>query len=287
MATITLEQLVQCVQELPALPDVAMKVLKMTEDPNASARGIGNTISSDVALTARVLRIANSAYYGLPRSVSTISEAIVILGMQALRNLALAASAYDTLKRECDGYGLQAGELWKHSVTCALMSQIIANRTHAIRSEEGFVGGLLHDVGKVILNVHVSPQFQAIMALAELDDLPFHEAERTVLGFDHAEVGARVAEKWNLPQPLCSAIAGHHVIERGRDNPNLTAVIHVANGLSHTVRYGLGSDGPRDKMDPSAVALLQLTDNDMDEIIEEMIKQLDRAGPTLSFDRAA
>src|SRR5215470_3327740 len=124
VATITLEQLIQYVQELPALPDTAIKVLKMTDDPSVSARDIANTIANDLALTSRVLKIANSAYYGMPRSVSTVNEAVIILGMQALRNLALAAAAYDTLKNEAAGYSLATGELWRHSLSTAIASQI-------------------------------------------------------------------------------------------------------------------------------------------------------------------
>lgn len=283
MPAITLDQLVQWVEEVPALPNVAVKVLKMTEDPMASARDIGNTIAVDVALTSRVLRIANSAYYGMPRSISTVQEAVVILGMQVLRNLALAAASYDMLKREFSAYGLAAGELWRHSITCALAAQIIAKETRAVRSEEAFVAGLLHDIGKVILNVHAASQFQAIMALAELDALPFHEAERAVLGFDHAEVGARLAEKWNLPHALCSAIGGHHDLSQDGDAPQLTAVVHVANHVCKRNLMGLGSEKPCSPPKPEGLALLRLTESDLEGVADELIRQMERAKASFEF----
>lgn len=283
MPAITLDQIVQWVEEVPALPNVAVKVLKMTEDPMVSARDIGNTIAVDVALTSRVLRIANSAYYGMPRSISTVQEAVVILGMQVLRNLALAAASYDMLKREFSAYGLAAGELWRHSIMCALASQIIAKETRAVRSEEAFVAGLLHDIGKVILNVHAASQFQAIMALAELDALPFHEAEKAVLGFDHAEVGARLAEKWNLPHALCSAIGGHHDLSQDEDAPQLTAVVHVANYVCKRDLMGLGTDRPCSSPKPEGLALLRLTEDDLEGVADELIQQMERAKASFEF----
>ncbi|MGC8667579.1 MAG: HDOD domain-containing protein [Chthonomonadales bacterium] len=277
MATLTLDQLVQSVDELPSLPDVALKVLQMADDPGVSAREISRVISADMALAARLLRIANSAYYGITRSVSTINEAVVILGMQAVRSLALAAASYDTLRREYAGYGLRAGELWHHSMATAIAAQIIAGRTRAARNEEAFVAGLLHDVGKVVLNVHVGPQFEVIRALAELDNLPFHVAEKSVLGYDHAEVGARVAEKWNLPEHLCAAIGGHHSLDRGSSAPELAAVINVADGIAHLDAMGLDEGTAPPRYDARALDALQLKEEDVEQIAAEMNSQLERA----------
>jgi HD-like signal output (HDOD) protein len=264
-----------------------MKVVRLTDDPSSSARQIGDLIASDVALTSRVLRIANSAYYGMSRSVSTVNEAVLILGMQALRSLAIAASAYDTLNREVAGYNMQAGELWLHSLSCGLASQIIAKRTRAARFEEAFVAGLMHDVGKVILNAHVQTQFQAILALVELEDMPFYQAEKMILGFDHAEVGARLAEKWNLPGALCAAIAGHHDLEQGEEAPQLTAIVHVANALCVRQGVSLVETGARKLLDLAALESLRLTEDALSDMVEEMMLQLDKMKSTLDLSRRA
>jgi len=287
MGVLTLDQLVACVQELPALPEAAQKVFRMTEDPNVSTREIGSVISSDIALTTRLLRIANSAYYGIPRMVGTISEAVVILGIQALRNLALAAATFDLMKGEFAGYGLRAGELWRHSVLCALSAQIIAKKTQAVKLEEAFVGGLLHDVGKVVLNVHVAPQFQAILALAELDEMPFHEAERLILGFDHAEVGRRVAEKWNLPTPLCMAIGAHHQADLEGDTAGLTAVIQAADAACYVENSLLLAPDPRSQCPAAALETLNLAQADLDEIVREAAEQASRSQGLSPVGRAA
>lgn len=280
MPLLTLDQLVQHVKELPSLPDTTVKVLKMTDDPSASARSISNAISVDVALTSKVLKIANSAYYGMPRSVATINEAVLILGMQALRNLALAASTYDMLRRELSGYNLAVGELWNHSISCAVAAQIIASRKRLGRPEEAFVAGLLHDVGKVVLNVHVSSQFQAIMAISELDAIPFYDAEKLILGFDHAEVGSKVAEHWNLPSSLCDAIAGHHHPLSEEKVSWLTAAVYAANIISQAdnqERSGI----VRNPLHPDVLEMLKMTDDDCDIIRDELGDHLSRLKFTL------
>jgi len=287
MPTLTLDQLVHWVQEIPPLPNVAMRVIRMADDPNTGPRDIAAVVSSDVALATRVMRIANSAYYGMARKVTTLNEAVLLLGLKAMRSLAVAAAAYDTLKAEASGYNLAAGELWRHSISCAIASQVIAQKTRKIAPEEAFVAGLLHDVGKVILSLYVAQQFQAILALVELEQIPFSEAERTVLGFDHAEVGARIAEKWNLPDPLCAAIAGHHHLERGAAAPELTAVVHVANAACLTEGMGIGSDGLDEPLDMAALATLGLTLADVDGILDDLVEQFQRSAGLYETLRAA
>jgi putative nucleotidyltransferase with HDIG domain len=274
-----MEQLVEHVENLPALPDTTIKVIQLADDPNSSVREIGQIIAMDIAFTTRVLTIANSAFYGMSRSITTVNDAVLILGMSALRNLAVAAATYETLNREVAGYRLQAGQLWKHSVECAVVAQIIAKQTRKVKMDEAFVAGLLHDVGKVVLNVYVGPQFEAIRALAELDEMPFHDAERMVLGFDHAEVGSKIAEKWNLPPMHCAAIAGHHRVELGAQAPALAAIVHVANAICKRQSIASEMDSPDVMPDAAALAELGLDDQSLAEIYDQMILHMERTQP--------
>lgn len=274
MAALTLQQLVSFVEDIPPLSASTIQVMHMAEDPACSVKAISAAISSDVALTSRVLKLANSAYYGMPRSVSTVREAVLILGTRTVRDLSIAASAMDTLQMDSSGYGLPMGALWRHSVTVAVASQVAADRVRGVRPEEAFVAGLLHDIGKVVLHVYVAAQFQAILALIDLDGMQFCEAEKFVLGFDHAEVGTKIAENWNLPAPLCEAIGCHHNVSLAKDAKALSAVVHIANiaAMGADIDQSAGALGVR--LDPLALEITGLTEEDMEWLGKETAEHL-------------
>ena len=253
-----------------------MTVVRLAEDPGASARDITQAVVTDLALSSRALRIANSAYYGLSRQVSTVGEAVLILGARALRDLAIAAASAPILHLDTSGYGMARGALWKHSIGVAVTAQTLAKRVRGVRQAEAFTAGLLHDVGKVVLHQHVAAQMQAILAFAELDSLSFVEAEKFVLGFDHAETGAHVAEKWNLPSELCQAIGGHHHGEGASSDAKLAAVVHIANALSAAEGLQAAIAGQEAGPDEEAVEALGLTTDALEAVQSEVLACLDK-----------
>ena len=198
------------VGDLPPLPAVAAKVLEILKDPDADLTALVSIIEKDQALTAKVLRVSNSAYYGLVRRISTVKDAVVTLGFNNMRNQVLALSAYSLMQGPASGYALEAGSLWDHSLCTGLCAEHLAD-TLGYKSikDEVFIGGLLHDIGKTILSYYVSARFSNILERVDQLGQTFVEAERE-LGFDHAEVGARVALRWNLPESLVSMIGDHH-----------------------------------------------------------------------------
>lgn len=272
-----LQQLVQTIRDLPALPEVVVRVMRMAEDPRTDAQGIARVIATDQAMAARVLKLANSAFYGLPRRVGTLSEAVVILGFRTIKNLAIAASTFELLNREIAGYWLQRGELWRHSLACAIGAQLIARRARLPVSEEAFVAGLLHDIGKVAIDLFVRAQFDQIMERALQDRIPFVEAEQAVLGFNHAMAGGLIAEKWNLPPLLVSVIKYHHQPSSAPDRDPMISVVHLADLLSITMGIGIGGDGLYYTLEDGTLGMFELSQADIDELCEEIVDQMAQA----------
>jgi len=240
---LSLNDVVQRVEELPALPHVTYRVLELTSRPDTTLSQLTEIITQDQVLTAKVLRMANSVYYGYARRIYGITEALLILGFSTVRNLVMAASVYNVMDREVQGYFLPRGELWKHSMSTALIARSLAKKTGYELPDQAFVAGLLHDMGKIILNTYMNQKFEDVISKVNAENIPFMAAERQILGFDHAVMGSRVAEKWNLPFELVEAIANHHTPALAKHNPKLTSLVHVADAASMSMGIGLGGDG--------------------------------------------
>lgn len=272
--SLNLENLIKKVNDLPSLPIVTMQVMKLTDDPKTSILDLANTILQDQALTAKILRLANSAFYGFARSISTITDAIVILGFKSIRDLVLAASVYDVANKELKGYALAKGELWKQSIISAMLARKIAKKIKYHSTDEAFVAGLLHDIGKVVINLYVNEAYKEILAKVENEKIPFLVAEKEILGFDHAEVGAYVARKWNLPESLVNTIAFHHNPSEAPGDKQQCAIVHISDAICMTIGVGLGADGLLYQFDEGALKELHLKGRDIEDIISEVSDEL-------------
>lgn len=284
---ITLDEVLKQVKDLPALPHVILKVVKMAARPEVSAREIGQVIAQDPSFCVRLLKLANSSYYGLPQTVSTITDAVAMLGHDSVRNMALVAATQEVLYSAISGYDLEAGDLWRHSLACAYAAEMLAVHCRYPESEEAFVAGLLHDVGKVIIGMHVDRAIPRIQTYMAKHSCTFIEAERAVLSFDHAEVGGRIASHWNLPSNLVQAISWHHQPVRNGKLFPLAGITHIANGLCLMAGIGLGADGLCSSIDPIAYAALNLDDATVDEIMARLVETIVEQQPFFTSKKAA
>ena len=256
-------RIISKLKDIKSFPQFVLETLRKLNDPTSSASDVAQSLSRDEGLVLRVLKLANSAAYGMTRSISNISEAIALLGYKNVSNIVLAASVYSVMDKGLSGYALDRGELWRHSLTVAYASRYIAQVTGNVPTEDAYVGGLLHDIGKVILNDYVRFGYGIIVKMVEEEHVPFPEAEARVLGFDHAMVGAILTERWDLPESYQMAVAYHH---KPNDLPEDKAkfqgildVVSVANSICLMLGIGLGADGLQTYMFPEPLERLGIT----------------------------
>lgn len=274
MKKITPQELARKVEELPALPAVACKVMELVEDPRTSAQDVEAVLKKDQSLTAQVLRLANSAFYGIPRRITTVAEATVFLGFKTLKSAVLTASLSGMLQRKLSGYVLERGELWKHSLSVAFSAQTLAKKTRFPRPEVAYTAGLLHDIGKLILDTYLKASYREVLERVDRTGSTFLEAEEEILGFNHAAVGAQLTEHWGFPSSLVETIGFHHQPDLATKDPSLCAIVHLADWLSVTLGIGMGVDGFLYRVSPEALAVLSLEKGSLEELILELYQIL-------------
>ena len=264
------QQFVNRIGDLPSVPAIAATVIALVEDPNASAEDLRAVIERDPALAARILKVANSSLFGFSRRIETLRHAIALLGFRTVKNLVLGASMKEVFKR----FGLTERLLWEHATRAGAVAARLSEHPGVdVDREEAFTVGLLHDLGKIALNNAAPEEYSRVVARVYNDGVGFVVAEREIFGFDHAELGALVAEKWRLPPRLETAIRLHHTPEALDTLPledrRLTALATVTTCIC--TRIGVGRREPIQALDPRshpAWAALGLGDDDLEGVLE-------------------
>ncbi len=241
MTDTKLRTLIEEAENLPVLPHIAMEILERIEDPMSMLEDFKNLIEKDQVLTMRILRLANSAYYGYPREISKISDAIIILGLDTIRSLVLAISTRQMMISNVVTYGLKKGELWEHSVCVALMARLIARELKIEDVEKYFVAGLVHDIGKLVIDSYVRKEREKFISQIKTGGVSITEAEERVIGYNHSFIGAEIAKTWKLPDFIVSTIKYHHdPYNAGTEFYKDATIIALANELSYELAKGVG-----------------------------------------------
>ncbi|MBA4373163.1 MAG: HD family phosphohydrolase [Thermodesulfovibrio sp.] len=257
--------------DIPAVPMVAMKVLKLVDSQNTDVDSLQEVIMADQSLAARVLQMSNSSFYGMGRNVDTISDAIVLMGFNTIKNLALAVSTKEVYKK----FGLLEQKLWEHSIGVSVAAGLIAREIRVGPAEEATVLGLLHDVGKVVMNNSQPERFSMLTEMVYNERVMYTDRERSIFGFGHAEVGGIFAHKWGFPNHLCDSIRRHHfgsyddLLDLEPRTRALCCIVALADSLC--IRLGVGYRGPMADLplrDSEYMQLLKITEDRMAEIIE-------------------
>ena len=267
--------IVNKVHNLPTLPQVVESVMSMVEDPNASAVQLAEVISKDQALMAKVLRVVNSAYTGMPKEITTLKQATVILGFNTIKNLVLSASIFDTFGKGDVNNRFDRVKFWEHSIGTAVGAKVLAKRIGSENPEEMFIAGLVHDIGKIIIDEYLHNEFLKILDLVDARQIRILEAENEILGVGHPQLGEWVARKWNLPLNLVECIAFHHSPQLAVNSKERVAIVHIANAIPRIEGIGFGGDNQTPIIDPDGWATLQIPAEDLGELIVTIKKEFE------------
>lgn len=230
-------RLLSSIRNLPSIPMVMFEVSKLLNNPNTSASELGKMIGKDQGLVAKILTVANSPLYGLPRRVSTIEFAIVILGFEHIKNIVIALSMVEAFKKD----GLKNWDsktYWNHSILTASIAKKIADDLYLPKSGEAFTAGLLHDLGISIIQRYFNKEFILINELVDSQQMRYLKAEEQILGLTHQEIGKFLISRWNLPSSLGDVICNHHHPSMSEENKVIASVIHLADYMTQYLNTG-------------------------------------------------
>ncbi len=283
-----IKRITESIIGLPTLPTVVSKMIELVDNPKTSAASLARLISTDQSLTARILKLANSAYYGFSREISTVNMAIVVMGFNAVKDMGLSLSVFDMFKNSTPAGSFDINRFWEHSIGCGIASRLLAQRYQHRIAGEAFVAGLLHDIGKVILDQYAHNEFVKIMDMASNGTVSLDQAEQSVIGVNHAKVGEWLAEKWRLPLVITRSIRYHHCPWECNEDPVLVAMVNLANYLCHI--SGIGHSGRNAPVIPDDEVWeifsregIGLEYTDLDSVQSEFLLEFDRNDTFLSF----
>ena len=264
-------EIISKMKSFPSMSGIAAKVLKLLDDPDSSAGQVEQLLKQDPSLTANLLKLTNSAYFGIPSKVGSVRHAIAMLGWKRLSKLVMAACVSAITDRQIPGYDLPPGVLWQHSVAVSVTAEGLMRELKVAESDEIFTAALLHDLGKLILGGFVEKELKEIEKVAARG-IPFQMAEQEVLGTDHAEIGALMLESWSFPPKLVSAVRWHHDPDSAPETSAMTDIVHVANVLCLMIGIGIGVEGLHYEPSVSATKRLGIKPTQLELIASQTVE---------------
>lgn len=266
----------ECVRSLPPLPAAVERLMSLAKQPDADFKQIAQVVESDQTLTAKVLRVANSAFYGTSRQVQTIRQATVLLGSDAIFNIALSTSAMNVQRSIAEEWPIDADAFWRHNIGVAIAARRMAKALRIEKPEEAFVAGLLHDIGKLILLTHFGQTYADVLTRSQEDGTPLHVIEQEELDTNHTVAGHALCLHWKIPSPLAQGVAQHHD-ESLPAVTSLEAVVRNANDLTKTIRIGRSGNECVQLRDPQHLPQNRIGAQQLRQIILELPAEVDDA----------
>lgn len=272
-----LRSLIENTTDLPTLPTVVGKLIALVSNPAASASDIGHLIEQDQVLTVRVLKLVNSAFYGFPQQIRSIQHAVVILGFAKVKNVVLTSSILD-MSGEMKSGTLNMTDLWRHSLGSAIVARRVADRMgKGVSSDDAFIGGLLHDIGKMLLARLLGQHYLPIVEAAQERGALLRDVEMKVLGVSHAQAGNWLAERWRLPLAIQQMIRLHHRPEAATGERDLVNAVHLADILTRALGIGSGGDKGMPGVSQGVDAQYGLDDAFLRDVLDASVDDLNKS----------
>ncbi len=269
-------EILRKVSSVPALPEIVLQLRRLCSDDRVGYAEIAALIERDPILTASVLRLANSVFFGGAGQIGSVQLAMTRLGLKRVYQMALTVSLAPIAHVELSGYGMNPHQLWEHSLATAMLGERLAEQQPDVDPSDAYTAGLLHDMGKIVMSSFVDVDLEAIRRGLD-EGLAFDEAEKKALGVDHADIAGALLERWQIPSAVQKAVRWHHRPASCDSDPRLADVIHAADVLSMSVGWGLGDDGLRYYMDEGAAERLDLHRTDVERFLASITTEIEDA----------
>ncbi|MCD6293328.1 MAG: HDOD domain-containing protein [Deltaproteobacteria bacterium] len=265
--------------DLPPMNEVVMKAQEIMADPNSNIEDLAAIIETDQSVVVKILKLMNSPYYGLGREISSIGQACSLLGFGKLREVIVAVGVSNVLGKKLKGYEFESGELWLHSIATGFCSRILAEKKNRELANDAYTGGLLHDVGKIILDPYVLERKDAFDNFMKDETKLVLDAEKAILGFDHAEIASDICRKWHIPENVTISIQYHHYPSLS-EGSELAHIVHAADYLVRQSGLGYEDDDLMVELEEGAIDFLGFTQENFSDIsfqVLEYVQKIDGA----------
>lgn len=277
----TLEHIFDNLVELPTFPKVIARALAILDDPKGTIAQLVDVLRFDPALTANMLRLTNSAHFGLPRQVTDLHTALTLLGQRQTREILIASAGAPYLTKPLSGYRMAPRDLWAHSMAAALIAEVLGDECNYPDPPVLFTGALLHDIGKIVLNMFVGDRLDEILTLAQQDGFTFTEAEWHVLGGDHAVIGSDILRQWEFPPDIVRAVRNHHDPDLYIYD-DLSALLALSNIMAVQLGMGVGADGFRHRITQELLKRFGFTRKDVHRCIVRALAAYEKSSDIIS-----
>ena len=282
MESTKLTEIVASIEAFPSMPAAGSKLLAVLEEPEVSVQKVEGILRYDPGLTANVLKLANSAYFGIPARVGSVKQAIVLLGLKRLMQLVIASCVGAVMNKSIPGYNIPPGNLWRHSIAVSIAAEALVKDKKNLETEDFFTAALLHDIGKLVLGSFIKEDQVAIESV-RARGIPFVIAENMILGTDHAEIGAKILSMWSFPKEVVNAVRWHHDPEASDHSSLQIDVVHLSNLLCQTNKAGDGTGQPAE-LSAAVIGRLGIEIAQFETISEKVSQWVDEMSDTLTFN---